>query len=758
MREDSSRDLTKINLAPEPAIAYPYPAAGAPRGCTRGATMRLLRPIAAVTAAGILLGLLPQAGLAGPATVTVAVRPGAADVQILLSASAPFRFVLRQLGPPDRLVIDLLGLDAVVAPGAQEVNLAPVRAVRLARGSGFVQVVVDLTEPVLTGVSAGADGRSLTLRLAPARGPTAQGIRSATPTTIAAPPPGALPTEVIRLQHLKPREVAAHLQALLPWLVVRPDEATGSLLLAGPTDLLAKARQLVTALDAPPATAAVTEVVAVKFLKAEALAPMLAAIFPRAQVRAEARLSAVVLAAAPALLARAKAIIAALDVPPAAPSSPAAEVLRPQHADPVHLAGLLAGVLPQVHVRVDPATRTLTLSGPPEALAQAKATIQQVDVPSPTAPASEIVRVRTADPEALARALQQAVFGLAVTPDRALGALILQGSRSDVDRAKAILAAIEAQPAPTPAQMRVEVIPLRHTMPSEFLTEPATSRSAEDVAQTVQAALQPIHPELRITVEKRLQALIATGTQAALAAVRDLVERLDRPSPQVSLEVRVVEVAANALANLGVSLSPIVGTTLTEADPTGRPFAFGRTPLNITLILNLLVERGDAKILASPTVATIDGRKALIRTGDEIPLVTRQIYGGVVIENVVTFRAGVTLEIIPKITADGGITVILRPVVSTITGTTPQGAPQISTREVQTTLAVRDGETIVIGGLLEERDIVSMSRIPGLGDLPFFGRLFRSERREQRRTELVVTVTPRMLLPSQPSANTPPAP
>lgn len=518
--------------------------------------MRLLWPVAAVCAAAILLGLVPQAASSAPAAVTVTVRPAAAGVHLLVSALAPFRFALRQLQGPNRLVVDLLGLEASVPAGVQEVNLTPVRAVRLARGSGFVQVVIDLTGPVLAGVSGGADGRSLTLSL----------------------------------------------QALLPGLAARPE------------------------------------------------------------------------------------------------------------------------------------------------------------VPSPAAPASQIVRARTADPEALARALQQAVPGLTVTPDRALGALILQGSRADVERAMAILAALDAQPAPAAPQMRVEVIPLKHAMPSEFLTEPATSRSAEDMAQTVQAALQPIHPELRITVEKRLQALILTGTPGALAAARVLVERLDQPSPQVALEVRVVEVAANALANLGVSLSPIVGTTLTETDPTNRPFTFGRTPLNITLILNLLVERGQAKILASPTIATIDGRKALIRTGDEIPLVTRQIYGGVVIENVITFRAGVTLEIIPKLSPEGTITVVLRPVVSTITGMTPQGAPQISTREVQTTLAVRDGETIVIGGLLEERDIVSMSRIPGLGDLPFFGRLFRSERREQRRTELVITVTPRVLPPPQPASSVQPAP
>ncbi|MDR7544577.1 MAG: secretin N-terminal domain-containing protein, partial [Armatimonadota bacterium] len=354
-------------------------------------------------------------------------------------------------------------------------------------------------------------------------------------------------------------------------------------------------------------------------------------------------------------------------------------------------------------------------------------------------------------PEALAGALRQALPGVTVTSDRTLGALIVQGLRADVERAKAIVATLDTAQAPSPAQLQVEVLPLRYAIPSEFVTEPATSRTADELAQTVQTALQPIYPDLRVTVEKRLQALIVTGTPPALAAARDLVAQLDRPSPQVALEVRVVEVAATALQNLGLSLSPITGTTITEQDPNNASFTFGRTPLSITVILNLLVERGQAKILANPTVATLDGRKALIRTGDDIPLVTRQIFGSTILETVITFRAGVTLEILPKITGDSLITAMLKPVVSTITGTTPQGAPQISTREVQTMLLVRSGETIVLGGLLEERDIVSLSKIPGLGDLPFFGRLFRSERREQRRTELVITVTPRILPTPQPA-------
>jgi type II secretory pathway component GspD/PulD (secretin) len=710
---------------------------------------RSFGPLTVVAIVLCLLGLgwspshaaSPPSHAASPASLSVSVRSAGAAVQVVLSASVPLRFSLRQLAAPARLVVDLAGLQVESLPGAQEVVLPPVHALRVARGSGFIQVVVDLATPVLVDVGAGDDGRTLVLAL-----------RAASPPAARAVPAVALPTEVVRLQHVRAKELAAHLQVLLPGLRARPDEGTNSVLLTGAPDAIAQAKQLIAALDAGPADTPLTEVVALKTAKAEVLGPVLAAIFPHARLHWDVRLNALGITAPPALLARVKAAVASLDVPPPAPTTtPATEVLRLQHADPAQAASLLVAVVPQVQVRVDPATRTLTVSGPPASLAQAKTLMQQFDLPSPSAPLSEIIRVRTADPDALAAALRLAVPGLTVTAERTLGAVVLQGARADVERAKTILTALDTQTAPAPAQMRVEVVPLRYAMPSEFATEPATSRSAEELAQAVLTALQGIYPEIRITVEKRTQTLIVTGTAPAVAAARDLIGRLDQPSPQVALEVRVVEVAATALQNLGVSLSPIVGTTATETDPNNRPFVFGRTPLNITLILNLLVEQGKAKILANPTVATIDGRKALIRTGDDIPLVTRQIFGNTVIENVITFRAGVTLEIIPKISPDDLITAILHPIVSTITGTTPQGAPQISSREVLTTLMVRSGETIVIGGLLEERDIISMSKIPGLGDLPFLGRLFRSERQEHRRTELVITVTPRVLPPAAPA-------
>ncbi|MDR7419860.1 MAG: secretin N-terminal domain-containing protein [Armatimonadota bacterium] len=178
---------------------------------------------------------------AAPGSLSVTVRPAAPGAQVTLTASGPVRFTVRHLTSPERLVVDLSGLDASSLAGTQELVVPPVRAVRLAKVTGGVQVVIDLTEPVLVDLSTTADGRSLTLTL-----------RGGGPAVPRAAPAPALPTEVLRLQHLKPRDVAAHLQSLLPGVQVRPDEATMSVIVMGTAEQIAQVKALVAALDAPP--------------------------------------------------------------------------------------------------------------------------------------------------------------------------------------------------------------------------------------------------------------------------------------------------------------------------------------------------------------------------------------------------------------------------------------------------------------------------------------------------------------------------
>jgi type II secretory pathway component GspD/PulD (secretin) len=444
--------------------------------------------------------------LAQAAGLSVSVRQVDSGAQVTLAAASPLRYSLRHLDNPHRLIVDLAGL-RVAASGTQEVSVPPVRSIRIAQGRGFAQVVVVvLVGPVQADVAASGDGKTLALRLRGVEGRESRlesksqtassprpsppsGQAPALPSGVTVPVPSPVPAEAVRLQHVRAMEVAEHLRRLLPDLVARADESTNTLLLSGPQGVLQQARQIIGVLDQPAPTQPVTEAVPLKVVRAQAIAPVLQAMFPQSQIRAEPTTNSVLITAPRRLVEPIKAVIAALDVVTApSPTAPVTEAIRLQHADPMEVARLISAVLSGTRVRVDHGTRMLTIVAPPAVLQQAKALIQQLDQPSPTAPVSEVIRVRQ-DPGAVAAVLRQAVPQVTVTPDRNLGAVIVAGPRAEVERARAILQSLEAQQAqPSPAQLRVEVVPLKHTMPSEFVQENATSRTGEELAQTILAS------------------------------------------------------------------------------------------------------------------------------------------------------------------------------------------------------------------------------------------------------------------------------
>ncbi|MDB5028174.1 MAG: hypothetical protein JWO66_1863, partial [Candidatus Eremiobacteraeota bacterium] len=111
-----------------------------------------------------------------------------------------------------------------------------------------------------------------------------------------------------------------------------------------------------------------------------------------------------------------------------------------------------------------------------------------------------------------------------------------------------------------------------------------------------------------------------------------------------------------------------------------------------------------------------------------------------------TFQTGVTLDITPVVNAGNFITVSLHPTVNSLAGIA-NGIPQIATRDTQTTVAMREDETLVIGGLIQDTTTRNETKIPLLGDLPLVGRAFRNEAMTRSRNELIITVTPHILTP-----------
>jgi type IV pilus assembly protein PilQ len=172
------------------------------------------------------------------------------------------------------------------------------------------------------------------------------------------------------------------------------------------------------------------------------------------------------------------------------------------------------------------------------------------------------------------------------------------------------------------------------------------------------------------------------------------------------------------------------------------PYTVIRSAFVVNAQINTLVQRGRASILAEPRVATLNNHEASLLVGEQYPVVTVNQQTGY--PSVQTIDVGVRLRLTPTIGAEGSITAELHPEFSQIIGFN-NGFPIIANRKVDATLRVHDGETIVLGGLFQDIDSDTVTKLPFLGDLPVLGGVFRNRQRSHTKDEIVFFITPRIL-------------
>ena len=161
--------------------------------------------------------------------------------------------------------------------------------------------------------------------------------------------------------------------------------------------------------------------------------------------------------------------------------------------------------------------------------------------------------------------------------------------------------------------------------------------------------------------------------------------------------------------------------------------------------INALVTDGKAKILSRPNVMTIQGREALIEIGESVPVLESSITNSTVTNSTEHEFAGIKLKYTPRINSDGTITATIHTEVSTPQYVADMKAYQFYKRSADTTVTVRDGEPMIIGGLIGAEEAKSVSKIPFLGDLPILGALFRNHRKSKTESELVIFLTAHVL-------------
>jgi type IV pilus assembly protein PilQ len=282
-------------------------------------------------------------------------------------------------------------------------------------------------------------------------------------------------------------------------------------------------------------------------------------------------------------------------------------------------------------------------------------------------------------------------------------------------------------------------------------------------------------------VVKEQNAVIATGSGGALDEIEAFARQVDNPTPQIMVEALVVDFENTNLFELGVEVErpaeDIEGERYSFDDGGYRLEAdgdavngyvdsisdwlgwdgvrnIGRLPSNFGLKIRALAREGKAEVRSRPQISTLNGHQASISIGTTQFFILRGSsnvgrpqpqgnYIPVETERFEKIEANVTLDITPRVTASGEVTVDIRPEFSTPVGQFDSSVPPtINTRVVESTVRLRDGETIILGGLIQETKRVQLNKVPILGQIPLLGRLFQNRSHDTRKSELVIFITP----------------
>jgi general secretion pathway protein D len=281
-----------------------------------------------------------------------------------------------------------------------------------------------------------------------------------------------------------------------------------------------------------------------------------------------------------------------------------------------------------------------------------------------------------------------------------------------------------------------------------------------DVKQTANMVRQLVKTR-DLFVDEKLNLLVIRDTPEAVRMVEKLIANQDLGEAEVMLEVEVLEVGYNRLQQLGIQWPGSLGVGLVGAagvpgQLTGKEAAHITNSLvRITVpdpLVQLNAKRQDGRtnVLANPRIRVKSREKARIHIGDKVPVITTTAGAtGFVSESVNYLDVGLKLEVEPQVYLEDDVGIKIALEVSNIAGQTKTGAGttayQVGTRNATTTLRLKDGETQVLAGLINDEDRRSANRVPGLSDLPGLGRLFSNNDDTVNKTEVVLLITPRVI-------------
>lgn len=268
---------------------------------------------------------------------------------------------------------------------------------------------------------------------------------------------------------------------------------------------------------------------------------------------------------------------------------------------------------------------------------------------------------------------------------------------------------------------------------------------------------------VRVVADELNNAILVYGSPAQFEKVEEALRKLDGPPTQVLIEASIIEVTLNDELNYGVQwlfnedrgggstgtsvLSNLAGGTLGGA-LAGFSYTLRNSTGNVRTVLNALADKSLVKVISSPSLMVLDNHTAQIAVGNQTPIKlgeTVSAEGGLRTTNIQYRDTGVSLSVTPSVGAGDMVTMNVNQSVTDIGGKDVlTGQVEFLQRQIGTKVAVRSGETIILGGLIRDNSSDGASGIPLLSEIPVLGALFGAKSRNAVRTELLVIITPRV--------------
>ncbi|WP_112297970.1 type II secretion system secretin GspD [Pseudomonas luteola] len=272
---------------------------------------------------------------------------------------------------------------------------------------------------------------------------------------------------------------------------------------------------------------------------------------------------------------------------------------------------------------------------------------------------------------------------------------------------------------------------------------------------------------VRITAQKSSNQLLIRTRPSQWNEIQSAIKRLDNAPMQVQIETRVLEVSLTGSLSLGVQwyLGHLAGNSSTEgiANTSGSQGALGQggaalsssdalfysfVSNNLQVALHALETNGNTRVLSAPSLVVMNNQQAQIQVGDNIPITQTSVSttSDSTFSSVQYVQTGVILDVVPRINPGGLVYMDIQQQVSDASSTTDaNGNPSISTRAVTTQVAVQSGQTVLLGGLIQQSEAETDNSVPYLSRIPGLHWLFGSTARNKGRSELIVLITPRVI-------------